>query len=227
MHTLRAIAHGIVPANDRLERGTSLYAAPSHQPLVIDLDHTLFGRDLPRLLTRRPWERAPLSAIAQLLASTVSLPGRASRPVAAQRRACLSVHGRTLYPHANLLLLAERECRRQRPVVGVSAMPELLACRVATSLDIMGEVIAGDGTAGFDAAERALVLQRRYPQGFIYAGSQPTDLAVWAHAQGAVGVDLQPQIAKALAQLGKPMMLINSAPADRPTVFGRFLFAHR
>jgi hypothetical protein len=227
MQTLRAIPRGLAAANDRLERGASLHAAPSHQPLIIDLDHTLFGCDLPGLLLRRTWHREPLSALGQLLACALRAPGKVSSQAAARGPACLSVHGRTLYPHANLLALAERECRRPRPVVGVSAMPELLARRIAGSLDVLGEVIAGEGNANADPSERASLLQSRYPQGFIYAGSRPADLAVWAYAQGAVGVDLQPHTAKLLAQLGKPMMLVNSAPADRPTVFGRFRFARR
>jgi len=227
MHSLRAIAQGFVAANDRLERGSSLYAAPSHQPLIVDLDHTLFGRDLPRLLVRRPQQRTALPAIRRLLAHALSAPESDRRADSRQERNTLSIQGHTLYPHANLLALVERECRRQRPVVGVSAMPDMVARRIADSLDVFTDVISGDGLATAGAVEHALRLKRRYPQGFVYAGSRPADLAVWAHAQGAVGVDLDPQTAKALARLGKPMMLVNSTPVARPSVLGRLLFAYR
>lgn len=107
---------------------------------------------------------------------------------------------RTLLRSDLLMELAEREVCRGRRVMLATASDDLAARRVMKRFAFIGEVLASNEKQN---------LTELFPQGFIYAGDSDTDLAVWRQAQSAVGVNLQPQTAKALARLGKPMLLLN------------------
>ncbi|MFN3170733.1 MAG: hypothetical protein ACE37E_08570 [Hyphomicrobiales bacterium] len=156
MANLESVSLRHTAANDTVPDGSSVYTAPLTQPLVLDLDRTLFRSDF-------------------------------------------------------LMKLAEREACRGRRVVLVTASDDLTARRVLKRFAFIGEVVASNETQNVTGAAKAQHLAELFPQGFIYAGDSKADLAVWQQAQSAVGVNLQPQTAKALARLGKPMLLLNDA----------------
>jgi phosphoserine phosphatase len=118
---------------------------------------------------------------------------------------------RTLLRSDLLMKLAEREACRGRRVVLATPSDDLTARRVLKRFAFIGEVLASNETQHVTGAAKAQRLAELFPQGFIYAGDSKADLAVWQQAQSAVGVNLQPQTAKALARLGKPMLLLNDA----------------
>ncbi|MEO0383015.1 MAG: hypothetical protein AAF234_05620 [Pseudomonadota bacterium] len=126
---------------------------------------------------------------------------------------------RTLLRSDLLMELAEREACRGRRVVMATASDDLKARRAMKRFAFMGEVVVCDETQNQKGATKAQRLTELFPQGFIYAGESDADLAVWQRAQSAVGVNLQSQTAKALARLGKPMLLLNDTkqPASVPT----------
>lgn len=118
---------------------------------------------------------------------------------------------RTLLRSELLMKLAEREACRGRRVVLATPSDDLTARRVMKRFAFIGEVLATNQTQNVTGAAKAQHLAELFPQGFIYAGESEADLAVWQQAQSAVGVNLQPQTAKALARLGKPILLLNDA----------------
>jgi 4-hydroxybenzoate polyprenyltransferase/phosphoserine phosphatase len=206
MVTLESVSLRHAAANDQLRDARSVHNAPLNQPLVLDLDQTLLRSDLlvecfVAALRRNPF--VLFQAIFWLARGKAFLKKKLA-PYAPDDLDAIPAHD-------GVVELAEREARRGRRVVLATASDELMARRVAKRFAFIAEVFASDGTKNLKGASKAERLAERFPQGFIYAGDSKADLVVWARAQSAVGVNLQPKTAKALAQLGKPMLLLNDA----------------
>ncbi len=68
-------------------------------------------------------------------------------------------------------------------------------------LGVFDEVIASDGASNLRGERKADELCRRFGErGFVYAGNDRTDHAVWQHAAGAVVVNAPGSVARAAAQ---------------------------
>lgn len=206
MATLDSIAWGRTADNDPSHDGSSVHATPLDQPLVLDLDHTLLRSDLLVECLVAALRRNPFIL---LLALVWLMRGKA---VLKQKLAAFAPDDLEAIPaHDGVVELAEREARRGRAIVLATASDELMARRVARRFAFIGEVMASNGVRNLKGPTKADALADRFPQGFIYAGDSPADLTVWKKAGSAVGVNLQPKTAKALAALSKPMLLLNDA----------------
>jgi putative flippase GtrA len=60
------------------------------------------------------------------------------------------------------------------------------AARVAAHLGLFDRVFASDGSTNLKSRRKAVALTAAFPGGFVYAGNESPDLAVWAAAAGAV-----------------------------------------
>lgn len=206
MATLESVALGRRADNDRPHDGASVHTAPLDQPLVLDLDQTLLRSDLLVECLVAALRRNPFILV---LAMVWLVRGRA---VLKQKLAAFAPDDLDAIPaHDGVVELAEREARRGRSIVLATASDELMARRVAKRFPFIGEVMASNGVQNLKGAAKADALAERFPQGFIYAGDSRADITVWQKAASAVGVNLQPKTARALARLGKPMLLLNDA----------------
>ncbi len=164
-------------------------------PLCVDLDGTLLRTDTLheaafaavladwRVLFRMPrWLAAGRARLKQELAARW-------RFVAAQ-----------LPYSATLLRLIEQERARGRRIVLCTAADRSVADAVADHLGLFDEVIASNGSDNLRGERKAEELCRRFGErGFVYAGNDSTDYAVWRHAAGAVVVNASSAVARSAA----------------------------
>ena len=94
-------------------------------------------------------------------------------------------------PYNDKLIAYLREMHAQgRRIVLVTAADRAVAEPIAQHLGLFDEVIASNGTDNLRGAKKATVLCERFGErGFIYAGNDHTDHAVWAAAAGAIVVN--------------------------------------
>ncbi len=89
----------------------------------------------------------------------------------------------------DLLAFLRNEHMRGRRIVMTTAADESIAQPIAHHLGIFDEVISSDGVNNLRGATKAEALCRRFGKGgFVYAGNDATDHAVWRDAAGAVVV---------------------------------------
>ena len=73
--------------------------------------------------------------------------------------------------------------------------------------------VASIGASAQNSANKADLLQRTFPDGFIYAGDSASDLAVWAHAAGIITVNARDAVRAAAAGLGRPTLHLQGRAA--------------
>jgi phosphoserine phosphatase len=153
-------------------------------PLAVDLDGTLIHGDLfamamTRLLTRTPWMAPGLLA---WLAH-----GRAHAKARLWARDPIDVA--TLAYDARVVDWLRGERAAGRVVVLATAFDRAGAEAVAAHLGCFERVFASDGRVNLKSHRKAAALAAAYPGGFVYAGNERADLAVWAAAKAAVIVN--------------------------------------
>lgn len=154
-------------------------------PLCVDMDGTLLRVDT--------LHEAGVGAVFADWRIAVRLPGWL-----ANGKACLK-HELALrwkfdaaaLPYSQSLVAYLREQHAAgRYIVLCTAAHRHIAERVAAYLGLFDEVIATEGTTNLRGAAKAEILCRRFGrQGFVYAGNDATDLAVWDCAAAAVVVN--------------------------------------
>lgn len=155
--------------------------AQADLPLAVDLDGTLVRCDLffeaiLRLVFTTPW-RIPLLA-------AWFMRGRA---YVKQRLAESQDFDASLLPYDERVLGWLREERaRGRTLALATASDRRAAQRVAEQVDLFDHVFASDGAVNLKAARKAERLAQAFPQGFVYAGNERADMAVWRAASRAV-----------------------------------------
>lgn len=94
-------------------------------------------------------------------------------------------------PYNDQLIVYLREMRVQgRQIVLVTAADRAVAEPIANHLGLFDEVLASNGTDNLRGAKKAEVLLERFgDRGFIYAGNDHTDHAVWDKAAAAIVVN--------------------------------------
>ncbi len=179
----------------------SLFGLPLSMPLVLDLDGTLIAGDLlyksfVSILRRNPF--------VVFQCATWLLRGRAAlkRQLALRSR----IDWDRLRLHQDVLALAIREKTAGRRIVLATAADAVLAEQLASRLGFIDQVFASDGQRNLKGSEKAAMLSRLFPSGFIYAGDSAADLKVWRHAQGIVLVNARQSITDAARALGRPML---------------------
>jgi phosphoserine phosphatase len=179
----------------------SLFGLPVSMPLVLDLDGTLIAGDLlyksfVSILRRNPF--VVLQCAAWLLRGRAAL----KRQLALRSR----IDWDRLQLHQDVLALAIREKTAGRTIVLATAADAVLAGQLASRLGFIGQVLASDGQRNLKGSEKAAMLRRLFPAGFIYAGDSEADLKVWRHASGVVLVNARRSVAEAARALGKPIL---------------------
>src|SRR5579872_5364081 len=153
-------------------------------PLCVDLDGTLVHSDTlyeSVFAIARSWRVIPT-----LLSLLVS--GRAGFKRRVSELANLDA---AILPYnKELLSFLKAERSAGRKIVLATAADSSLARRVADHIGLFDDVIASNGVDNLRGRAKADALCRRFGEkGFIYAGNDSRDYAVWKHAAGALIVN--------------------------------------
>jgi phosphoserine phosphatase len=186
-----------------------LFRLPLSMPLVLDLDGTLIAGDLLYKSFLSILRRNPL-VVFQCAAWL--LRGRAAlkRQLALRSR----IDWDRLQLHQDVLALAIREKTAGRAIVLATAADAVLAGQLASRLGFIDQVFASDGQRNLKGSEKAAMLRKLFPAGFIYAGDSEADLKVWRHASGIVLVNARQSVTDAARALGRPMLELSGRVAS-------------
>ncbi len=111
-----------------------------------------------------------------------------------------------------LLRMLEQEHAHGRRIVLATAADRQVADAVAQHLGVFDEVIASDGVNNLRGERKAQELCRRFGErGFVYAGNDSADQAVWQHAAGAVVVNASASVAQAAGKRCRVVAVIDDA----------------
>jgi len=128
--------------------------------------------------------RSPLAALAALAEIR---HGRAAMKQALASRADLNVAGLPWNDQLIDLITAERA--RGRRVYLASASDRTVVQRVAEQLSLFDGVFASDGHVNLKGPAKSAALCGAFGEkGFIYAGNDEADFAVWEHSAGVIVV---------------------------------------
>lgn len=188
--------------------------APLSQPLVLDLDRTLIKTDLLFETFAAALHSNPLVIF---LALWWLLQGKAVLKRRLAERAKLDLD--VIPVNDAVDQLARAEALRGRTIVLATAADEILAHRIARRFPYISRVFATDGHRNLKGKVKATALAEAFPQGFIYAGDSPSDLAVWREASGIVLVHAPAAVAKVASDMGKPLVAIGGEAMTVKTVF--------
>jgi 4-hydroxybenzoate polyprenyltransferase/phosphoserine phosphatase len=113
-----------------------------------------------------------------------------------------------------LLQLVEQERARGRRIVLCTAADRQVAEAVAEHLGVFDEVIASDGASNMRGRHKAEALCLRFGErGFLYAGNDSTDHAVWRCAAAAVVVNAPGSVSRAAAKRHRVLTVIEDSPS--------------
>ena len=172
-------------------------------PLVVDVDGSLVAGDLliegvVRLVAARP---LALFALPFWLAA-----GRAALKRRIARAAPVPPPTLVLHPAVLDEIAAARAAGRE--VWLASAADALVVAPLAEAVGAAGW-FASDGRTNLAGRAKAAALVERFGEkGFDYVGNERRDLAVWARARRAVGVDLPARLARELRALDADARLL-------------------
>jgi len=158
-------------------------------PLAVDLDGTLAHGDtfyaaMLRFLRQAPWN-------ALVLALWLAR-GRAFAK--AQLARVTPCDPAALHYDQRVLDWLREERASGRTIVLATATDQREARRIADHLGLFRRVFASDGEVNLKSSRKAAALRAAFPRGFVYAGNEVADLAVWAAAKAAVVVNAPPNI---------------------------------
>ena len=165
-------------------------------PVVVDLDGTLILSDLLLetvlgVMRSRPW--------LILLLPFWLLAGRAALK---RRLAALAPLDPAILPfNAALIEWLGTERAAGRRIILATASDQALADAVAAHLGLFDLILGSDGRRNLKGANKAQTLHALLPEGFVYAGDSPADLAVWRVARGAVLVGTSAGVSEKAASL--------------------------
>ncbi|WP_076857728.1 haloacid dehalogenase-like hydrolase [Bradyrhizobium mercantei] len=185
----------------RPDGSSALLGLPASLPLVLDLDGTLIKGDLLYLSFFSILRRNPL-----IVASCAAWLTRGRAALKRQLALRQRIEWSRIELHQGVVALAEREKTSGRRVVLATAADALLADRLASRLPWIDQVLASDGEHNLKGANKAALLRKSFPGGFIYAGDSASDLAVWAHAAGIITVNASEAVRAAAARFGRPTL---------------------
>lgn len=153
-------------------------------PLAVDLDGTLIRGDLFMEGMLRLGFGRPLRVFALLGWLT---RGRAyAKARVAEHAPCDPA---TLPYDQRVLAWLQEERAAGRTIVLASASDETMVRAVADHVGVFDGALGSDGRTNLKSARKAERLASLFPDGFVYAGNESADLAVWRAASGAVLVN--------------------------------------
>jgi 4-hydroxybenzoate polyprenyltransferase len=157
-------------------------------PLVVDLDGTLLRSDMLVETLSLVMARSPLGALAAL---TELRHGRAAVKQALANRADLAIAG--LPWNDQLIDLITSERARGRRIYLASASDRTVVEKIAEQLGLFDGVFASDGKVNLKGAAKSAALTSAFGErGFVYAGNDEVDFAVWEHAASVIAVGSSP-----------------------------------
>lgn len=161
------------------------------KPLVLDVDGTFLRTDL---LYESFWAglgRAPLHTL-RIAATRFRDRARLKAELAA-----LGPLRTDLMPVAPAVAeVVIGALNEGREVCLASASDQRLVTQLAADHGLSERIFASDGQLNLRGAAKAGALVRSFgPRGFVYAGNEATDMAVWEHAETAVVVGRVPETA--------------------------------
>ncbi|MEZ5994828.1 MAG: UbiA family prenyltransferase [Hyphomonadaceae bacterium] len=156
-------------------------AAQTNLPLAVDLDGTLIHTDLfieglVRVALSKPWKLPMLAG--------AFMRGRANAK--ARIFELITVDAPALPYDERVLAWLREEKRRGRTLVLASACDRAAVQQVADHLALFDAVMASDGHINLKSRRKAEKLAGAFPGGFVYAGNESADIAVWRAASRAV-----------------------------------------
>jgi phosphoserine phosphatase len=178
-----------------------LFGLPTSVPLVLDLDGTLIAGDLLFESFISIFRKNPLIVVN---CASWLLRGRAALKRELALRSRLDMERVQL--HQDVVALAIHEKAAGRAIVVATAADGILAERLAARVGCVDRVFASDGQRNLKGDEKAAMLCRLFPEGFIYAGDSAADLKVWRHACGIIVVNASHSVAHAARAFGRPML---------------------
>jgi 4-hydroxybenzoate polyprenyltransferase/phosphoserine phosphatase len=185
--------------------------ATSELPLCVDLDGTL--------LRINSLHEAALAVVLADWRTLFRLPGwlAAGRARLKQELALRWQFAPAQLPYSEgVLRLLEQDRARGRRIVLATAADQHVADAVAAQLGLFDEVIASDGVGNLRGDRKANELCRRFGEhGFVYAGNDRTDHAVWQRAAGAVVVNAPRSVSRAAARAHRVVGVIDDG-VSRP-----------
>ena len=172
------------------------------EPIVVDLDGTLINTDTLyeqfAVLLFSHIEKFPKAAAALL-------GGRAAFKAFHAENVALAVD--TLNYNPRLIQMLETEKQAGRRIVLCTAADQRTAEAVARHHEgLFDEVIATRDGINLKGAAKGAVLTERFPDGFVYAGDNVADLAVWKLASAMILVGVSEGLKRRATALGKPIL---------------------
>ncbi|MGO8951831.1 MAG: UbiA family prenyltransferase [Rhodomicrobium sp.] len=172
-------------------------------PLVIDLDGTLIKTDsldetFLDMLRANPLDifKIPLKLIVGRAALKAFLAGKSELDV------------ETWPVRGDFLDFVCKQFEGGRKVVLATAADRKIADAIAARFPFISEVIASDGTLNLKGSAKARRLCERFPEGFIYAGDSPSDIAIWQQSKGSVLVDASERVFRMARQVSEPLAVL-------------------
>lgn len=191
------------------------------QPLVLDLDGTLFRTDLlheSALVYLRGNPLRVFQLLVWLVQGIACLKARLA--AVAQPRVDVLPVNQALADHA-------RQAHRSgRIVVAVTASNELLAQRACAPFEFLDAVIGSTETINLKGRHKADRLASLFPQGYVYAGDAAADIPVWRQAQAAIFAGRSARVGKWVERTCA-IEADFAAPRASPTVWVRALRLHQ
>ena len=181
-------------------RGALLMNERLLSPLVVDLDGTLcrtdsLGEALALVFLRRPWSF--LVTLLVLLKGRLALKERLVR--------LGYINSATLPIREDFLEYLKSERSKGRELHLATASTQAVADAVAARLEIFSCVSGSGNGVNLKGKRKLDHLQRRFPNGFAYAGNGNSDVAVWRGASSIILVGATPATRRAAARLGAPI----------------------
>jgi len=156
----------------------------SDKPLVLDVDGTFLKTDL---LYEGFWAGLGRDPVTTLKIVTGNLGNRAR--LKAELAAAVPLRVDLMPVNEAVAEVAAAAMAEGREVCLASASDHSLVAQLADRYALSPRVFASDGRINLKGAAKAGALVHEFgPRGFVYAGNEATDMAIWEHAETAVVV---------------------------------------
>lgn len=182
-------------------------------PLAVDLDFTLIRTDILSECILAYVRQNPLRAF-RVLGWLVRGKGFLKRKLAE----AYEVDPASLPVNETLVAFLRAERANGREIHLATAADVVVARKIADSLDLFDGVIATEGPLNVRGEAKAEELQKRFPDGFAYAGDDRRDLAVWRAAREIVVVEPSPKVMRAAQAIRPPLAAFPRKPVGVLTI---------
>lgn len=190
-------------------------------PLAVDLDFTLIRTDILTecilaYVRQNPWR--VFRVIGWLLEGKSVLKRRMAENYESDPA--------ELPVNETLVAYLKSERAKGREIYLATAADAVIAEKIADSLDVFDGVIATEDAVNVRGEAKARALEKRFPDGFAYAGDDDRDLEVWPSAREIMVVEASPKILDAARKIREPAMVLPREPL-KPVAVAKALRIHQ